>query len=85
MLELLVLSGGLTALIAWQLDRAGLEEQRALFAAREDCSCVLWDTLRGEAADELRGHESRVSSVEVPPDGAAVATASWDATLKVWN
>ena len=22
---------------------------RALFAAREDCSCVLWDTLRGEA------------------------------------
>ena len=30
------------------------------------------------------GHENRVSSLKVSPDGTAIGTASWDTTIRIW-
>jgi guanine nucleotide-binding protein G(I)/G(S)/G(T) subunit beta-1 len=37
----------------------------------------------GERVGQLQGHENRVSALGVSPDGMALGTASWDASLKV--
>lgn len=58
---------------------------RILFAGHDDCNCNIWDTLRGERVGKLVAHEARVSCVGCTPDGIAVATGSWDATMRVWN
>ena len=34
---------------------------------------------------ELRGHQSIVSSVSFSPDGGYIATGSWDGTARVWS
>eukprot|EP00455_Lapot_gusevi_P056158 TRINITY_DN925_c0_g1_i6.p1 TRINITY_DN925_c0_g1~~TRINITY_DN925_c0_g1_i6.p1 ORF type:complete len:362 (+),score=25.57 TRINITY_DN925_c0_g1_i6:163-1248(+) len=57
---------------------------RMLFVGYEDCECGVWDTLTGQMAQLLQGHENRVSCVGVPPDGRALATGSWDCLLKIW-
>jgi len=31
----------------------------------------------------LYGHENRVTSIKLSPDGTALASASWDASLRV--
>lgn len=58
---------------------------RLLFAGYEDCNCNVWDTLRGERVGKLVAHEARVSCVGVSEDGMAVATGSWDTTMRIWN
>lgn len=58
---------------------------RLLFAGYDDCNCNIWDTLRGERVGKLVAHEARVSCVGVSEDGMAVATGSWDTTMRVWN
>ena len=32
----------------------------------------------------MTGHENRVSSLKVSPDGTAIGTASWDTTIRIW-
>ena len=56
---------------------------RMLFAGYEHGLCLGWDVLTATAVGALV-HEDRVTSVGVSPDGAALATASWDLSLKVW-
>ena len=56
---------------------------RYLFAAYDDTVCQVWDTLKGETAGELRGHAQRISCLGVASDGCALATGSWDGTLRV--
>lgn len=56
---------------------------RLLFAGYDDFNCNVWDVLRGERAGVLVGHENRVSCLGVSSDGMAMATGSWDTTLKV--
>lgn len=58
---------------------------RLLFAGYDDCNCNIWDTLRGERVGKLVAHEARVSCVDVSGDGMAIATGSWDATMRIWN
>lgn len=43
----------------------------------------MWDTLKGERAGVLTGHENRVSCLGVSMDGMALCTGSWDSTLRV--
>jgi WD40 repeat protein len=34
---------------------------------------------------ELKGHKGQVSAVAFSPDGATIATGSWDTTVKLWD
>lgn len=57
---------------------------RALFAGYDDFNCYVWDTVKGELVDQLVGHENRISSLGVSPDGKGLCTGSWDTLLKIW-
>eukprot|EP00727_Mastigamoeba_balamuthi_P005617 m51a1_g1675 hypothetical protein (356) ;mRNA; f:396222-397722 len=57
---------------------------RVLFGGYASYQCIAWDTLRGERVSILEGHSNTVSCVDVTRDGLALATASWDNTIKVW-
>ncbi|QBM91005.1 guanine nucleotide-binding protein G(I)/G(S)/G(T) subunit beta-1 [Metschnikowia aff. pulcherrima] len=62
---------------------------RILYACYADYGCLAWDILRKEIV-ELIGvgngsHKSRISQVAISPDGQGLATASWDATIKIWS
>ena len=58
---------------------------RLLLAGYDDFNCNVWDTLKGERAGVLAGHDNRVSCLGVTEDGMAVSTGSWDSFLKIWN
>ncbi|XP_023936570.1 guanine nucleotide-binding protein subunit beta-5 [Bicyclus anynana] len=57
---------------------------RLLFAGYGDYTACAWDALRATRVSIMSGHEHRVSHLTLSPDGTAVATASWDTTLRVW-
>ena len=54
-----------------------------MFAGYDDGQCLGWDTLLRRPVVELTGHENRVTSLGVAPDGTAVCTASWDTIVRV--
>jgi predicted Zn finger-like uncharacterized protein len=45
----------------------------------------LWDASTGEPIRSFRGQLSLIKSLSFSPDGLRLATASWDATVKVWD
>ena len=49
-----------------------------------DYAVNMWDTLKSHRIAMLYGHENRVSSLKISPDGTAIATGSWDYSLKIW-
>ena len=57
---------------------------RKLNLGYNDYTVNLWDTLKCERITVLYGHENRVSSLKVSPDGTAIGTASWDTTIRIW-
>ena len=57
---------------------------RLLFAGYNDYCINIWDTLKSVRVAIMYAHENRVTSVQVSPDGAALASASWDSNIKVW-
>jgi len=57
---------------------------RYLFGGYDDFRCNVWDTLNGEQAMSLDGHENRISCLGVSANGHALCTGSWDAVLKIW-
>lgn len=58
---------------------------RLIFAGYDDKSCKVWDVTNGKVPVwVLQGHETRVSCVGVNKTGTAVATGSWDTTLRIW-
>ncbi|EFC40310.1 WD-40 repeat-containing protein [Naegleria gruberi] len=61
---------------------------RVLFAAYEDKKVIAWDSLKGTILQTLdglpNGHDNRVSCLAVSPDGHALATGSWDMTMKIF-
>lgn len=54
-----------------------------MFGGYNDYCINVWDTLKSIRVAILYAHENRVTSVQVSPDGAALASASWDYNLKV--
>jgi cytochrome c len=49
----------------------------------DDFDVILWDRDSG-AATRLKGHQGKVASVAVSPDGAWIASASWDGSIGLW-
>ncbi|KAL3318712.1 guanine nucleotide binding protein (G protein), beta 5 [Cichlidogyrus casuarinus] len=56
---------------------------RILFGGYSDHVINTWDVLKGNRISMLYGHENRISSLKISPDGLAICTSSWDATLRV--
>jgi len=57
-------------------------------AEREPCpvgQAVVWEASTGEVLATLTGHADSVSAVAFSPDGAKIATTSFDGTAKVWD
>lgn len=56
---------------------------RLLFTGYNDYTINVWDVLKGTRVSILFGHENRVSTLRVSPDGTAFCSGSWDHTLRV--
>lgn len=54
-----------------------------LFAAYDDKKVIQWDVAKVKQISTLNDHEKRVSALAVSPDGMALATGSWDYTIKI--
>ncbi|XP_008559825.1 guanine nucleotide-binding protein subunit beta-2 [Microplitis demolitor] len=57
---------------------------RFIFCASDDNSIHIWDTLKAQYNGALNGHENRVTSLSVAPNGMAIASCSWDQMVRVW-
>ncbi|XP_050427158.1 guanine nucleotide-binding protein subunit beta-5a-like [Adelges cooleyi] len=57
---------------------------RILLSGYTDRKIIAWDSLDYEKIKTFRGHKNKVSHLKRSPDGAALATASWDGSLRIW-
>merc|ERR1712038_422484 len=57
---------------------------RILLASSDDSSIHMWD-VTGTHVGSLGGHENRITQISVAPAGFAIASASWDQTVRVWG
>jgi guanine nucleotide-binding protein G(I)/G(S)/G(T) subunit beta-1 len=58
---------------------------RLVFAAYDHMHLHAWDILKGERVAALPGHKDRISCLSMSSDGLALASSSWDQTLRVWS
>lgn len=58
---------------------------RLMYSCYTEHGCLIWDLLKAEIVGKLEGHNNRVSHVAASPNGLAVATASWDTTMRVFT
>lgn len=59
---------------------------RLIYACYSEFGCLIWDTLKNRVIGKfLTGHSNKINQVSVSPDGLAIATASWDTTMKIWS
>ncbi|CCH46376.1 Vegetative incompatibility protein [Wickerhamomyces ciferrii] len=58
---------------------------RLMYSCYTDHGCMIWDLLKAEIVGKLEGHSNRTSHVTASPNGLAVATASWDTTMRVYT
>jgi WD40 repeat protein len=45
----------------------------------------IWDAATGRQLRTLRGHSEAVYGVAYSPDGAALASTSYDDTVRIWD
>ncbi|KAJ7979288.1 WD repeat-containing protein [Quillaja saponaria] len=60
-------------------------EPRLLFSASDDGHVHMYDAEGKTLVGSMSGHASWVLSVDVSPDGAALATGSSDRTVRLWD
>src|SRR5436190_7273818 len=49
-----------------------------------DAKIALWTAGRQQPDDVLEGHTAPIVALAVSPDGATLASASWDSTARLW-
>ncbi|SNR62184.1 c-type cytochrome [Puniceibacterium sediminis] len=54
-----------------------------LVTGGDDFALVHWDLATGRAT-RMEGHQGKVMSLVVSPDGALIASASWDGSIGLW-
>jgi WD40 repeat protein len=52
---------------------------------RQDRTLFVWDVWSRHPLHELEGHTNSLTAVAVTPDGAQAVSASYDATVRVWD
>ncbi|XP_065351424.1 guanine nucleotide-binding protein subunit beta-2 [Cloeon dipterum] len=58
---------------------------RMVLCGTDDGNVHSWDTLKTNHCGQLHGHENRVTSISVSPNGIALVSASWDMNVRVWG
>ncbi|XP_023328148.1 guanine nucleotide-binding protein subunit beta-2 [Eurytemora carolleeae] len=57
---------------------------RILLGSSDDSTVHMWD-IAGAHCGSLSGHDNRITQIAVAPAGFAIATSSWDQTVRVWG
>lgn len=52
---------------------------------KPDFSIRIWDMRSGRELHKLMGHQARVISIDLSPDGHLLATGSADGTIRIWD
>ncbi len=58
---------------------------RFVVSGGDDSIAIVWDQGTGAVLHRLKGHEAKIMSVRASPDGALIATASWDRRIGIWD
>ena len=56
---------------------------RKLISGGDDFAVILWDMDTGQST-RLEGHQGKIAALDVSPDGAWIASASWDGLIGIW-
>jgi cytochrome c len=62
---------------------AALRDGR-IVTAGEDGRIAIWNAGEPQPATVLEGHTAPIAALAVSPDGATIASASWDRTIRLW-
>lgn len=54
-------------------------------SAGDDFAIEVWDLETGESLARLTGHTNQIAALAVSPDGATLASASWDRSIRLWS
>ncbi|CAD7080943.1 unnamed protein product [Hermetia illucens] len=57
---------------------------RYIICGSVDNNIHSWDTLKTTHTGMLAGHENRITSICLTPNGMALASCSWDQNVRVW-
>ncbi|XP_058061008.1 guanine nucleotide-binding protein subunit beta-2 [Anopheles bellator] len=57
---------------------------RYILCGSDDNNIHIWDTMKGQHNGTLSGHENRITSISMAPNGMALASCSWDQHVRVW-
>lgn len=56
-----------------------------IVSAGDDAAAIIWNRNTGDLRHRLVGHEAKIMAVAAAPDGATLATASWDRRIGLWD
>uniref|UniRef100_A0A1L8DGQ6 Putative transcription initiation factor tfiid n=1 Tax=Nyssomyia neivai TaxID=330878 RepID=A0A1L8DGQ6_9DIPT len=57
---------------------------RYILCGSDDNNVHYWDSLKGNHLGTLPGHENRITSISMSPNGMALASCSWDNNVRIW-